>query len=192
MARVAEELAAAPGERSEQTVYAAGGLSVAVRTASAWAASEPGRAAAAQPIVQRRPAATASARGLTLPPAALPAQFLDHGTGYLIAAAVLRALTDRLTAGTGAGCRLRLALATTAAWLLDSIPATDPPPPADHRDHSPRLAEADSPMGRLRYALPPIHYDGSPTTWSRPPGPPAADLPRWRPSESENLRGPGL
>ncbi|MFF8946285.1 CoA transferase [Streptomyces sp. NPDC014864] len=48
-------------------------------------------------------------------PGALPAQALDHGTGYLLAAAVLRALTEQSHEG---GSRIvRLALARTAAWL---------------------------------------------------------------------------
>ncbi|WP_443044855.1 CoA transferase [Streptomyces sp. NBC_00343] len=48
-------------------------------------------------------------------PGALPAQALDHGTGYLLAGAVLRALTEQ--AEQGYGITLRLALARTAAWL---------------------------------------------------------------------------
>ena len=42
-------------------------------------------------------------------PGALPAQALDHGTGYLLAAAVLRAVTEQLDEG-GTRC-VRLALA---------------------------------------------------------------------------------
>ncbi len=56
-------------------------------------------------------------------PGALPAQALDHATGYLLAAAVLRALTDR--ARSGGGRLARLSLANTAHWLL-----TQPPTPA--------------------------------------------------------------
>ena len=41
-------------------------------------------------------------------PGTLPAQALDHGTGYLVAAAVLRALTTRTV--TGAGQHVRLSL----------------------------------------------------------------------------------
>ena len=49
-------------------------------------------------------------------PGALPAQALDHGTGYLLAGAVLRAVTEQ--AEQGYGIALRLALARTAAWLM--------------------------------------------------------------------------
>ncbi|WP_027345454.1 CoA transferase [Hamadaea tsunoensis] len=55
-------------------------------------------------------------------PGALPAQALDHGSGYLLAAAVLRALARRHTDGHGAV--LELALARTAEWLL-ALPARE-------------------------------------------------------------------
>ncbi|MEV8542652.1 CoA transferase [Streptomyces sp. NPDC051572] len=48
-------------------------------------------------------------------PGALPVQALDHGTGYLLAGAVLRALTEQ--SEQGHSIALRLALARTAAWL---------------------------------------------------------------------------
>ncbi|MFH8634474.1 CoA-transferase [Streptomyces lydicus] len=49
-------------------------------------------------------------------------------------------------------------------------PATTPP----------HLRETDSPLGRLRHALPPVTFDGSPATWASPPGHPSADTPVWR------------
>jgi len=55
-------------------------------------------------------------------PKPLPCQALDHATGYFIAAAVCRALTDRVTRG--AVSQARLALASTAA-LLTSMPTPD-------------------------------------------------------------------
>ncbi|MEU1870202.1 CoA transferase [Streptomyces sp. NPDC019793] len=45
----------------------------------------------------------------------LPAQALDHGTGHLLAAAVLRALGDRHA--TGGGQHLRLSLAGSFSCL---------------------------------------------------------------------------
>ncbi|NEA87180.1 CoA transferase, partial [Streptomyces sp. SID14436] len=54
----------------------------------------------------------AAAEGTGERPGALPAQALDHGTGYLLAAAVLRALTDR--SDTGGSRSVRVALARTA------------------------------------------------------------------------------
>ncbi|MFJ9605072.1 CoA transferase [Kitasatospora sp. NPDC101176] len=132
-------------------------------------------------------------------PGVLPAQALDHGTGYLIAAGVLRALTDQRTGRPG-GRHLRYSLAGTASWLLHGIapeadgaaagPVAAPavgtavgaaagsaaPPPYDPARW---LAETDSAYGRLRHALPPVAYEGAPTDWSRPPGRWGTDEPVW-------------
>ncbi|GAA3680115.1 CoA transferase [Nonomuraea antimicrobica] len=108
-------------------------------------------------------------------PGALPAQALDHGTGYLLAAAVLRALSDRQV--TGGGRSLRLSLAGTASWLLHGIrPA---PVEGGGYDARPWLARTASPYGTLRHALPPIHYEGAPRTWRRPPSLWGTDRPAW-------------
>ncbi|MHC5701317.1 hypothetical protein HHX38_19815 [Streptomyces sp. PKU-MA01144] len=110
-------------------------------------------------------------------PGALPAQALDHATGYLLAAAVLRALTDQDDDG---GTRLvRLALARTAHFLVHGLPRA---PEGDEGRYEPGrwLAERDGPLGRLRYALPPVGYAGGPADWARPPGVWGADAPVWR------------
>ncbi|MFL4903305.1 CoA transferase [Streptomyces sp. MMS24-I2-30] len=114
-------------------------------------------------------------------PGALPAQALDHGTGYLLAAAVLRALTERTYDGRGRSARL--ALARTAAWLTHGI-GRDPAPDdaaagTAGEGTAPRLAERDSPLGHLRYAPPAVSFTGGPTDWARPPGRWGADEPRW-------------
>jgi crotonobetainyl-CoA:carnitine CoA-transferase CaiB-like acyl-CoA transferase len=108
-------------------------------------------------------------------PGVLPAQALDHGTGYLLAAAILRALTDRHLLG--GGRHLRLSLVGTASWLLHDIH----PMPAGGHPYDPRpwLTETTSPYGTLRYALPPIHYDGAPRTWGHPPTRWGTDPPIW-------------
>ncbi|MCX4566109.1 CoA transferase [Streptomyces albogriseolus] len=108
-------------------------------------------------------------------PGTLPAQALDHGTGYLLAAGVLRALSDQADAG--GGRLVRVALARTAAEVRagangsaahgGEVPAT------------PWLAERNSPLGRLRYALPPVDFEGGPRDWARPPGAWGADAARW-------------
>jgi crotonobetainyl-CoA:carnitine CoA-transferase CaiB-like acyl-CoA transferase len=122
-------------------------------------------------------------------PGALPAQALDHGTGYLLAAAVLRALTEQRRGRCGSRL-VRLALAQTADWLQNGLtsgardePALSPAaigggPHAPH-DPAPWLNETDSPLGRLRYALPPVDYDGAPDDWSSPPRVPGADPAAW-------------
>ncbi|MFJ9419018.1 CoA transferase [Streptomyces sp. NPDC101227] len=121
-------------------------------------------------------------------PGALPAQALDHGTGYLLAAAVLRGLTERARVG-GSGVAT-LALTRTARWLVHGLggpergdgPAADAPTgaAAPGYDAERYLRETDSPVGRLRYALPPVSFDGGPVDWATPPGRCAADAPRWR------------
>ncbi|WP_424216104.1 CoA transferase (plasmid) [Streptomyces sp. BI20] len=111
-------------------------------------------------------------------PGVLPAQALDHGTGYLLAAAVLRALTERRN--TGAGRRLHFSLAGTAAWLLTMRPDPDPTPGAsDPHDPGPWLTETASPYGLLRHARSPIHRAGAPSTWDHPPTRWGTDPPHW-------------
>ncbi|WP_037968042.1 CoA transferase [Streptomyces sp. SS] len=110
----------------------------------------------------------AAVEGSAEEPGALPAQALDHGTGYLLAAAVLRALTEQASEG---GTRLvRLALAQTGHWLSHGLPRYEP---------ERYLAESEGPLGRLRYALSPVSYEGGPAGWSRPPGLAGADAPEW-------------
>ncbi|MEU5533441.1 CoA transferase [Streptomyces sp. NPDC020362] len=124
-------------------------------------------------------------------PGALPAQALDHGTGYLLAAAVLRALTEQ--SYDGGGRLVRLALARTAHWLTDGIPA-DRDEDEDEDENSngnrngngtpyqgpePWLAQTDGPLGRLRHARPPVSFTGGPVGWARPPAPWGADPARW-------------
>lgn len=114
-------------------------------------------------------------------PGTLPAQALDHGTGYLLAAAVLRALTEARRNRSGSRI-IRVALTQTADWLLHGLPAPGDPQQAEDfpvHDPAPWTAWADSPLGRLRYALPPVAYEGAPTSWSRPPGRPGADSCAW-------------
>ncbi|MBB1260975.1 CoA transferase [Streptomyces alkaliterrae] len=116
-------------------------------------------------------------------PGALPAQALDHGTGYLLAAAVLRALSDQRR-GRAGGVRLRLALARTAHWLQHELPAGPDgcggtTPGEGGRDATPWLAERPSPLGTLRHARSPVRYQGGPADWARPPGVPGGDEPRW-------------
>ncbi|MFI9582914.1 CoA transferase [Streptomyces sp. NPDC052236] len=110
-------------------------------------------------------------------PGVLPAQALDHGTGYLLAAGVLRALTEQHEEG---GARLvRLALAQTAAWLVNGLAGPAQEKAASAYDPGPWLTETDGPMGRLRHALPAVSFTGGPVNWSRPPGLWGTDAPTW-------------
>ncbi|MEV6116729.1 CoA transferase [Streptomyces sp. NPDC052109] len=119
----------------------------------------------------------AATEGSAGEPGALPAQALDHGTGYLLAAAVLRALTEQ--SYDGGGRSVRLALARTARWLTDGIRPTAATGAA-YEGPDAWLAETDGPLGRLRYALPPVSFAGGPADWARPPVPWGSDRARWR------------
>jgi crotonobetainyl-CoA:carnitine CoA-transferase CaiB-like acyl-CoA transferase len=108
-------------------------------------------------------------------PGVLPAQALDHGTGYLLAAAVLRCLTARRT--TGAGARVRLSLAGTAQWLLHGI-APDPLPGPPYAPDQ-YVTEPAPPGLGVRHALPPVHYDGVPSDWHHSATPWGSDTANW-------------
>ncbi|MFF4762317.1 CoA transferase [Streptomyces sp. NPDC001292] len=114
-------------------------------------------------------------------PGALPAQALDHGTGYLLAAAVLRALTEQTQEG---GTRVvRLSLARTASWLTRTgagpIPAANAVQGSAYDSPGPWLGETTSRIGRLRHARSPVAFTDAPSGWSRPPEPWGAAAPRW-------------
>ncbi|OLS99833.1 hypothetical protein BJF90_37575 [Pseudonocardia sp. CNS-004] len=97
-------------------------------------------------------------------PGALPAQVLDHATGYLAAAGALLALARQRRAG--GSHHVRLALAGTAAWL-QSLPRGTPVDVPD-ADPAPDLVDLDAPDGRLTLAPPPGTVDGRPLTWPAP------------------------
>ncbi|MCT7352265.1 CoA transferase [Streptomyces sp. 15-116A] len=115
-------------------------------------------------------------------PGALPAQALDHGSGYLLAAGVLRALTEQAEEG---GSRVvRVALARTAGWLLEGADGrlpdvTDRRQPDAEAAPERWLAVRDSALGRLRYALSPVAFAGGPWDWERAPGSWGGDPARW-------------
>ncbi|MFH8983886.1 CoA transferase [Streptomyces varsoviensis] len=110
-------------------------------------------------------------------PGALPAQALDHGTGYLLAAAVLRAAA--LRQATGGSYLARLALAQTASWLINDL-KPDAGEPTGTYEPTPWLTEGDGPLGHVRYALPPVSFDGGPRDFPSLPGLWGTDKPAWR------------
>ncbi|GAA1887609.1 CoA transferase [Streptantibioticus ferralitis] len=112
-------------------------------------------------------------------PGALPAQAIDHGTGHLLAAAVLRALTEQHD--TGGGAVLRLSLAATANWLTNGITAEEwtDEDVYDAYDPARHLARTDASFGRLVHALPPVSFAGGPANWSSAPSRWGTDQPVW-------------
>jgi hypothetical protein len=111
-------------------------------------------------------------------PGALPAQLLDHATGYLAAAGALLALAEQRRSG--GSHHVQLALAGTAAWL-QSLPRVAPGyvPDVDPR---PYLVDLDAPDGRLTLARPPGTVGGRPLTWPPPAPSYGTARPRWDPS----------
>ncbi|MBN1095466.1 CoA transferase [Blastococcus sp. TML/C7B] len=104
-------------------------------------------------------------------PGALPAQALDHATGYLAAATVLAGLVRQRAEG--GGWHGELSLAQTARWLLDA--PRDPSSPAPDPDPAPYLQRLDSPGGPVEVVAPP----GSPPWTSAAVLPPVTE-PAWR------------
>lgn len=102
----------------------------------------------------------------------LPAQALDHGTGYLVAAGVLRALAA------GGGRSLRFSLAGTASWLVREVPA-DGRAGASGEPYAaePWLREVDSGYGALRCAGSPLPFG----QWGRGPSRWGTDRAQWLP-----------
>ena len=101
----------------------------------------------------------ASAEGA---PGALPAQALDHATGYLAAAAALA-----LTARGAVGSRAQLSLARTAQSLMELASSADLP--AHQLDPAPWLNTSPSTYGKLTYVRPPFIVDGAPLDYRSAP-----------------------
>ena len=108
-------------------------------------------------------------------PGALPAQALDHATGYLLAAGVMAALRRR--AEEGGSWRVRAHLARTAHWLLrtDALDANGDLVP----DPAPWLAGADTAYGRVVQPRPAFRIDDAPTVFPRPAHRWGTDAPEW-------------
>lgn len=147
-----------------------------VATLSAWGPSGPwGGFRGFDSIVQ---AATGIAEAESVDgvrPGRLPAQALDHATGYLLAAAVLRAVTVQLRAG--GTYRVEAHLARGAHWLLEHhVGRRGELPSAESV-----LRERESPAGILRYVAPALRVGDSPEDWDTVGGPWGADPPTWSP-----------
>lgn len=99
-------------------------------------------------------------------PVSLPVQALDHATGYLLAAAAIRALIARTT-GEGR-LTARLSLARTAKLLMDhrSTPTERELAKAAVGDYAAGLEQ--STWGPAHRLLPPVAIAGAPMWWDRP------------------------
>ncbi|MGD9845064.1 MAG: CoA transferase [Variibacter sp.] len=111
-------------------------------------------------------------------PRPLPAQALDHATGYLMAFAAMTALSRR--AREGGSWLVRASLVQTAQWLrslgrVDGLAAHDP----SFDDVRQDLQPMDSPFGRLTVTRHAATMSETPPHWARPPVPLGTHPPRW-------------
>ena len=110
-------------------------------------------------------------------PKPLPVQALDHATGYLMAAQVIRSLSDRLTAKTTTTSRLSLA---RCAKLLSDQGERGSTPILDARnalDLSPRVERTF--WGEVRRLRPPVEVEGASMDWRYPASPLGSADPTW-------------
>lgn len=100
-------------------------------------------------------------------PVPLPVQALDHATGYLIAAAVLRGLAERRRSGRGS--RWRLSLARTAQCLLEAgVSSVGSLALAEESGADLAPGIETTPWGQARRLRPPLQVAGSPLYWELP------------------------
>ena len=110
-------------------------------------------------------------------PKPLPVQALDHGTGYLMAAAVVRGLHALIYENRA--CSARLSLARTAAFLIDCPRQANASPwsalgPADV------AAPVETTFwGKAQRLHPPAIIGSAPMAWDRPAGPLGTGAPHW-------------
>lgn len=99
-------------------------------------------------------------------PVSLPVQALDHATGYLLAAATVRALIAR-SKGEGS-LTAKLSLARTAKLLIDqdAIPSSAGFEPAKEQDLAADVEQTD--WGKAQRLKPPAEVAGAPMEWIRP------------------------
>jgi crotonobetainyl-CoA:carnitine CoA-transferase CaiB-like acyl-CoA transferase len=116
--------------------------------------------------------AEAAGRDKPLP---LPVQALDHATGYLLAAAVGRALTRRLAGSTVS--RIRASLIGTANFLW-SLPAPAAQPPMPGRDEF-ALEDTTTEWGPARRVPLPGRIAGVVPGWRTAAGPLGRHEPAW-------------
>jgi CoA-transferase family III len=110
-------------------------------------------------------------------PGALPCQLLDHGTGYLAAAAVLCALAAQAARG---GTLFReLSLARTGYWLL-SQPRGGAPAAGAAGPESEWLTTVGSAEGQVTVVRPLGRLDGQELAWPFPLTRYGSDPPAWR------------
>jgi crotonobetainyl-CoA:carnitine CoA-transferase CaiB-like acyl-CoA transferase len=123
--------------------------------------------------------AEAEAAGILPRPKELPAQALDHASGYLMAFGAMMALARK--AREGGSWHVRVSLAQTGHWFaglgrLQNGFAGPDPKSADIAD---LLEETDTPLGRLTFVRHAAQLSETPAFWARPPAPLGTHAPVW-------------
>jgi crotonobetainyl-CoA:carnitine CoA-transferase CaiB-like acyl-CoA transferase len=123
--------------------------------------------------------AEAQAAGDPSRPRVLPAQALDHASGYLLALGAMQALRRR--AREGGGWQVQVSLARTGLWLrgLPRLPDGFSAHDAAFEDVADLLEDGDSPFGRLTAVRHAGRLSHTPPRWTRPPVPLGSDAPLW-------------
>ena len=115
--------------------------------------------------------------GSTGRPGSLPCQLLDHGTGYLAAAAALDGIREQRTHG-GTPTR-RLSLARTAHWLRQLPPDAHPDPTESPHGSEDWVVELQDAPGTQQALLPVGRWNGHQLQWPKPAAHYASDRPEW-------------
>jgi hypothetical protein len=108
-------------------------------------------------------------------PVPLPAQALDHATGYLLAAAAVRGLLVRRASR--AGWQARAPLARTAEALVRAGTSDDPEPLAPETTADLSETVERTAWGPARRLRPPLTIDGVPLVWDLPATPLGSSAP---------------
>jgi crotonobetainyl-CoA:carnitine CoA-transferase CaiB-like acyl-CoA transferase len=120
--------------------------------------------------------AMAAGRSNPLP---LPAQALDHASGYLIALGAIAALHKRATEG--GSWHVRVSLAQTGQWLrrLGRLEHGFSAADQSREEVQDCLEESDSGFGRLHAVRHSARLSATPTAWEYPSVPLGHDAPIW-------------
>jgi crotonobetainyl-CoA:carnitine CoA-transferase CaiB-like acyl-CoA transferase len=122
--------------------------------------------------------AEAQAAGVDLPKE-LPAQALDHATGYLMAFGAMMALSRK--AREGGSWHVRVSLAQTGHWLtgLGRVPSGFACPDPRPEDVADLLDTMETPFGALTFVRHAALLSRTPARWARPPAKLGSHAPVW-------------
>ena len=112
-------------------------------------------------------------------PTPLPVQALDFATGFIVAAAAISGLAERVRSGHGS--HFRTSLARTAVLLESQRPNHHQHrdfPPETEEDIDPRIEETF--WGPARRLFSPLTISNTPVYWDTPAAPIGTSLPHWR------------